>query len=103
VFHVWWQQHDGMGGHVFLLEQQMRVLREEMLAQGLACGRDGGRGIPLHKLETPENWYVSPVELDEALEAASPDPRTFDDARLWVDWLAFLEGAAKHGGLRVKP
>ena len=52
----------------------MRDLRDEILAQGMVCGREGGRGIPLHKLETPENWFVSPVELDEALEVASAEP-----------------------------
>lgn len=102
MFHVWWQRHDGMRGHVFLLSEQMRALREEMLAQGMVCGREGGRGIALHKLETPENWFVSPIEIDEALEVASPEPATLADERLWLDWLLFLEGAAKNGGLRVK-
>lgn len=102
-FHLWWQNHDGMRGHVFLRNEQMAALREELLAQGMACGDQGGMGIPLAKLETPENCFVSPVELDEALDVASAEPRTIDDAQLWVDFLVFLEGAAKHGGLRVKP
>jgi hypothetical protein len=103
AFHVWWQRHDGIGGHVFLRNEQMEAIREEMLAQGLVCGREGGRGIPLHKLETPRNWFVSGLELEEALEAASAEPVVIEDAALWRDWLVFLEGASTHGGLRVKP
>jgi hypothetical protein len=91
-----------MSGHVFLLEQQMRELRAEMLAQGMACGAEGGRGIPLHKLETPKNWFVSVVELEEALEAASPEPSRVSDGRLWQDFLVFLAGASRRGGMRVK-
>ena len=64
-----------MSGHVFLLEDQMRDLREEITRQGMVCGGEGGRGIPLHKLETPRNWFVSPIEIDEALEDASPSRR----------------------------
>ena len=41
-------------------------------------------------------------QLEEALDAASAEPRVIEDAKLWLDWLVFLEGAAKHGGLRVK-
>jgi hypothetical protein len=101
-FHFWWQRHDGIGGHIWLQEPQVRALREEMLLQGMVCGREGGAGIPLHKLETPKNWFVSPLELEDALEFASTEPRALDDTRLWQDWLAFLEGAAHHGGLRIK-
>ena len=102
MFHLWHERHDGMSGHVFLLEDQMRDVRTEMTAQGMVCGREGGRGIPLHKLETPANWYVPAIEIDEALEQSSPEPTTMSDARLWQDFLAFLEGAAERGGLRVK-
>ena len=102
MFHLWQVRHDGMSGHVFLLEDQMRDVRRELTAQGMVCGREGGRGIPLYKLETPENWYVPEIEIEEALETASQDPTTMADARLWQDFLAFLEGAAERGGMRVK-
>jgi hypothetical protein len=102
VFHLWHQRHDGMSGHVFLLEQQMRELREELVRQGMACGAEGGRGIPIHKLETPGNWFVPPIELEEALEVASPEPVGMSDAKLWRDFLDFLSGAAERGGLRVR-
>ena len=91
-----------MGGHVVLLEPQMRDLREELVRQGMACGAEGGRGIPIHKLETTRNWFVSPIELEEALEVASPEPVAMDDAKLWQDFLEFLSAAAEHGGLRVR-
>jgi len=103
AFHVWWEHHDGMRGHVWLQNAQMQALREEMLAQGMLHGDQGGLGMPLRKLETPENWFISPLEIDEALEDASVEPSVIADAVLWRDWLVFLEGAAKHGGLRVKP
>ena len=103
AFHVWWQQHGGIGGHVWLRNEQMAAIREEMLAQGMVCGREGGAGIALHKLETPQDWFVSEIEIEEALEAASAEATVIEDAKLWVDWLVFLEGAANHGGLRVKP
>ncbi|MFN8185643.1 MAG: hypothetical protein U0R69_01050 [Gaiellales bacterium] len=102
MFHLWHQNHGGIGGHVFLLDEQMRDLREELTAQGMVCGREGGRGIPLHKLETPGDHFVSPVELDEALDVASGEPAAIADERLWRDFLAFLEGAAHRGGLRIK-
>ena len=103
AFHVWWDRHDGMRGHVWLQNSQMQDLRDEMLAQGMVHGDQGGLGMPLRKFETPENWFVSPLEIDEALERASADPVAMEDARLWQDWLAFLEGASQHGGVRIKP
>ena len=103
AFHLWWQRQDGIGGHVFLRNEQMAALRDELAAQGMVCGDEGGRGIPLSKLQAPRNQFVSPIELEVALEVAAPAPSTLADAHLWQDFLAFLEGAAGHGGLRIKP
>jgi hypothetical protein len=103
AFHLWWQRQDGLRGHVFLLNDQMAALRDELVAQGMVCGEEGGRGIPLAKLQVPRNQFVSPIELEEALEVAVQEPATLADARLWQEFLAFLEGAAGHGGLRIKP
>jgi hypothetical protein len=103
AFHLWWQNHDGMTGHVFLRNEQMAALRAEMLAQEMLCGDQGGLGIPLSKLEVPRDQFISPIELDEALAVVSPRARTLEDEKLWVDFLTFLQGAAEHGGLRVKP
>lgn len=102
-FHLWWQRHDGIGGHAFLLNDQMAAIRDEMVAQGMVCGDEGGRGIPLSKLQVPQDEFVSPIEIEEALEAAVPEPSTLGDERLWHDFLAFLEGAVERGGMRVKP
>jgi hypothetical protein len=102
VFHLWHQRHDGVSGHVFLLEQQMREIREELLSQGMVCGPEGGRGIPLDKLESPRDWFVPPIEIEEALEVASPEPTVMTDAQLWLDFLRFLEGAVQRGGMRVR-
>ena len=103
AFHLWWQDHDGMRGHVYLRNDQMAALRDELVAQGMVCGDEGGLGIRLSKLAVPANQFVSPIEIDEALETASPEPVAIEDAALWRDFLVFLEGAAQHGGLRVKP
>ena len=103
AFHLWWQNHDGMRGHAFLTNDQMAALRDELVAQGMVCGDEGGLGIQLSKLSVPANQFLSPIELDEALERASAEPTVLDDAVLWRDFLVFLEGAARHGGMRVKP
>jgi hypothetical protein len=103
AFHLWWERHDGMRGHAFLLNDQMAALREELVAQGMVCGDEGGRGIRLSKLEVPTNQFIPPIEIEEALEVASATPRAETDTALWHDFLVFLEGAVQHGGLRVKP
>ena len=95
---LWWAQNDGLGGHVFLGPQQLAELGQEMLAQRMAWGGDGGgHGIPLRSLEPGET--VTVAEIDEALAVASPVPQALADHELWHDWLDFLEGAAEHGGL----
>jgi hypothetical protein len=45
---------------------------------------------------------IPPGQIDLALAKASPEPRTLDDAKLWEDWLRFLQGAAENGGLVVQ-
>jgi hypothetical protein len=103
AFHLWWEHHDGLRGHAFLLNDQMAALREELVAQGMACGEEGGRGIRLAKLEAPRNQFIPPIEIEEALEVASAEPSGRTDAALWRDFLVFLEGASENGGLRIKP
>ena len=65
AFHLWWQRQDGIGGHVFLLNDQMAALRDELVAQGMVCGEEGGRGIPLSKLEEKESEKLA--RMEEAL------------------------------------
>ena len=82
---------------------QMAALRDELLAQGMVCGDEGGLGITLSKLESPANQFVPPIEIEEALEPPRPSRWRSRTRALWRDFLVFLEGAAQHGGLRVKP
>jgi hypothetical protein len=44
-----------------------------------------------------------PDELEAVLEPASAEPKVLADAKLWLDWLRFLEGATVNGGLLVRP
>jgi len=100
---LWWAQNDGMSGHVWLGVGELLALGGEMLAQGMARqgGREGGGvGIPLAELAPgDQEGRVSADEVGQALAAASPEPVTFTDAKLWADWLRFLHGAATHGGI----
>ena len=103
---LWWAENDGMSGHVWLGAGELLALGGEMLAQGMA--HEGGReaagvGIPLAELAPRgQEGRVSVAEVEHALDAASPEPFTLDDSKLWADWLRFLEGAAGHGGIVVR-
>jgi hypothetical protein len=101
---LWWAENDGMSGHVWLGVGELLALGAEMLAQGMAYEGEGtGVGIPLAKLvPSGREGRVSVAEVEHALGAASPEPFTLDDSKLWEDWLRFLEGAATHGGIVVR-
>lgn len=87
---LYWAQNDGMSGHVFLSPIELADLGREMDRQGM----------PELNLEPGER--VPPGRIDLALAKASPEPLTLEDGKLWADWLAFLGGAAEHGGLVVQ-
>ena len=78
-----------MSGHVFLDPLDRSAIEREMDLQGT--------GFP--RLEP--GIHVTVTEVDAALEAAAPDPISMD-AKLWSDWLAFLQGASVNGGLLVR-
>jgi hypothetical protein len=78
-----------MSGHVFLDPVDVERLREEMVLQGM----------PLPKLEP--GVHITVTEVDDALAAAEPEPISVG-AKLWSDWLRFLEGASANGGLLVR-
>jgi hypothetical protein len=78
-----------MSGHVFLDPLDRSAIEREMDLQGL--------GFP--RLEP--GIHVSVTEVDAALEIAAPEPISLD-AKLWNDWLAFLQGASVNGGLLVR-
>ena len=102
---LWWAENDGMSGHVWLGAGELLAVGGEMLVQGMAHegGREAaGAGIPLAELApSGQEGRVSVAEVEQALDAASPEP-ALDDPKLWEDWLRFLEGAARHGGIVVR-
>ena len=103
---LWWAENDGMSGHVWLGVGELLALGGEMLEQGMAHEgvREGaGVGITLAELApSGREGRVSVAEVEHALDAASPEPFTLGDSKLWEDWLRFLEGAASHGGIVVR-
>jgi hypothetical protein len=59
--------------------------------------------IPTHKLQTNDDWLVTPAELTAALPHA---PTVARDRRQrpipwWSQWLDYLRAARGHGGFRV--
>jgi len=87
----YWAHNDGMSGHVWLSDGDLRALADEMLVQGMPW--------PAERLEV--GTTIAPDELEAVLAPAEPEPRVLGDARLWLDWLRFLEGASVNGGLLV--
>jgi hypothetical protein len=88
----YWVHNDGLSGHVWLSEGDVRALTDEMLVQGM----------PWPVERTAAGKTIAPDEIESALAAAEPEPRVLGDAKLWLDWLRFLEGAAVNGGLLVR-
>jgi hypothetical protein len=83
-----------MTGHVWLSPGDLRRLTDEMVVQGMPWPGDRlSAGEPVVR--------ISAAEVEEAIAPASPEPATLDDPKLWSDWLAFLEGASRRGGLIV--
>ncbi|MGH3031518.1 MAG: hypothetical protein ACRDNE_12300 [Gaiellaceae bacterium] len=89
---IYWARNDGMSGHVWLSPQHVEALAGEMAEQG----------IKLALADLEPGARVPPGAVDAALARASREPRALDDAKLWQDWLAFLEGAAENGGLVIE-
>ena len=91
---LYWARNDGMSGHVFLSQLDRTALGREMEAQGM--------GDWLSVESVVQGARIPPGQIDLALAKASPEPRELEDAKLWQDWLRFLEGAAENGGLVVQ-
>jgi hypothetical protein len=91
---LYWARNDGLTGHVWLSDADQAALAREMVLQGMA-------DFPLGRFERGERMQVTVGEIERALAAASPQPLSVDET-LWRDWLAFLDGAAKNGGLLVR-
>ena len=62
-----------------------------------------GHPLPWPAERVGADARIDPDELEAVLEPASPEPKVLGDAKLWLDWLRFLEGAAVNGGLLVRP
>jgi hypothetical protein len=88
----YWANNDGLGGHVWLGERDLRALTDEMLVQGMPW--------PAERVESDD--LIAADELEAVLGPADPEPKVLPDAKLWLDWLRFLEGAARNGGLLVR-
>jgi hypothetical protein len=88
----YWAHNDGMSGHVWLSDSDLRSLVDEMLVQGMPW--------PLERIHG--NSSIAADEIEAVLEAATSQPRGTADEKLWLDWLRFLEGAAVNGGLLVR-
>ena len=88
----YWAHNDGLGGHVWLGEGDLRALADEMLVQGMPW--------PAERVESAEP--IAADELEAVLDPADPAPKLLADEKLWRDWLVFLEGAARNGGLLVR-
>jgi hypothetical protein len=92
-FAFYWARNDGISGHVWLSEDDLRALTDEMLVQGMPWPADR---------VAPGN-AIGAGELEAVLEPAVPESQLLADAKLWLDWLVFLDGAARNGGLLIKP
>jgi hypothetical protein len=88
----YWAANDGIGGHVWLSDGDLRALADEMLLQGMPW--------PVERIEAADP--IAAEEIDALLEPASAEPVALSDAKLWSDWLGFLEGASRNGGLVVR-
>ena len=88
----YWAHNDGMSGHVWLSDSDLRALADEMLVQGMPWAAE--------RIEP--GGTISVAEIEGMLAPAEPLPKVLADERLWLDWLRFLEGAAVNGGLLVR-
>ena len=84
--------NDGIGGHVWLSDGDLRALMDEILVQGMPW--------PAERVEARVTIAVD--ELEAVLDPAVPEPVVLTDGKLWRDWLQFLEGASRSGGLLVQ-
>jgi len=92
-FAFYWARNDGIGGHVWLSDDDLRALTDEMVVQGMPW--PVGRVVPGSAIDADE--------LEAVLDPAVPEPQLLADAKLWRDWLVFLDGATRNGGLLIEP
>lgn len=86
----WMLEGDAAGQDAYWAERRRR------LTQGVA----GKTGIPLHKLDSRDEWLIRPDEIAGALAVAAEQPLSSDDdyhRRLWQAFLGLLREAAANG------
>jgi hypothetical protein len=77
-------------------------------------GKADTPGIPLHKFSSNDGWHVLPAEAEAAVriwqqflaskgeeEALAIVAEHARDVSYWLKWIAYLAGAARHGGFEV--
>lgn len=94
-YRVYWRRNDGVSGHVWLSADDLRALTGEMAVQGMPWPADR---VP----ERGADAVVEPDEVEQVIAPARETPLTLADGQLWLDWLVFLEGAARNGGLLIR-
>jgi hypothetical protein len=87
----YWANNDGLGGHVWLSDGDLRVLADEMLVQGM----------PWPAERVTSGGTIGADEVEAVLDPAVAEPQLLADAKLWLDWLTFLDGASRNGGLLI--
>jgi hypothetical protein len=94
-YRLYWRRNDGVSGHVWLSAADLSALTTEMDVQGMPW--------PSERLPEPGgDTFVEAAEVEDVISAAREAPLTLDDGQLWIDWLVFLEGAARNGGLLIR-
>ncbi|HXY81914.1 MAG TPA: hypothetical protein VEH55_11140 [Gaiellaceae bacterium] len=89
----YWARNDDIGGHVWLSDDDLRALTDEMVVQGM----------PWPAERVAAGTTIDADELEAVLDPAAAEPTLLADAKLWRDWLVFLDGATRNGGLLIRP
>src|SRR5256885_7718844 len=89
----YWASNDGMSGHVWLSDGDLRALTDEMLVQGMPW--------PAERVGAEAS--IDPGELEAVLDPASPDPKVLTDGKLWPHPLSLLQAPALYRGPLLPP
>jgi hypothetical protein len=94
-YRLYWRRNDGVSGHVWLSAGDMEALESEMALQGMPWPGD--------RLPGPgADTVIEADEVEQTIAVARETPMALEDGQLWIDWLAFLEGATQNGGLLIR-
>ncbi|MFC6883464.1 hypothetical protein [Actinomadura yumaensis] len=108
--------YDDSSSEVTLTDEQRKQCRayEEAIDKVLAWHGPEVPGIPIHKFCSNDGWHVVPAECEAAVRAFKRYREDYGkdavqtvlktaeaEPDYWDKWIAYLEGAAKHGGFRI--